>query len=30
MMTIGELAKLAGTTVRSVRYYHSNGLLEEP
>ncbi|XGU21690.1 MerR family DNA-binding transcriptional regulator [Rhodococcus sp. 3Y1] len=21
-MTIGELAKLAGTTVRSVRYYH--------
>ncbi|MCY4667155.1 MAG: MerR family DNA-binding transcriptional regulator, partial [Rhodococcus sp.] len=26
-MTIGELAKLAGTTVRSVRYYHSNGLL---
>ena len=30
MMTIGELANLAGTTVRSVRYYHSNGLLEEP
>ncbi|MCO1654286.1 helix-turn-helix domain-containing protein [Pseudonocardia humida] len=30
MLTIGELAKLAGTTVRAVRHYHGIGLLAEP
>jgi DNA-binding transcriptional MerR regulator len=25
-----EIAQLAGTTVRAVRYYHQVGLLEEP
>ncbi|MGC0362615.1 DNA-binding transcriptional MerR regulator [Rhodococcus sp. 27YEA15] len=30
MLKIGELAELAGTTVKSVRYYHSCGLLDEP
>lgn len=27
---IGELADLAGTTVKSVRHYHATGVLEEP
>ncbi|WP_214403106.1 MerR family DNA-binding transcriptional regulator [Pseudonocardia lacus] len=30
MLTIGELAGLAGTTVRAVRHYHRIGLLPEP
>jgi DNA-binding transcriptional MerR regulator len=30
MLTIGELARLAGTTVRAVRHYHAIGLLAEP
>lgn len=30
MLSIGELAGLAGTTVRAVRHYHARGLLEEP
>ncbi|GGP72868.1 MerR family transcriptional regulator [Saccharothrix coeruleofusca] len=30
MLSIGELAGLAGTTVRAVRHYHAEGLLEEP
>lgn len=30
MLTIGELAGLAGTTVRAVRHYHAVGLLPEP
>jgi DNA-binding transcriptional MerR regulator len=30
MLTIGELAQLAGTTVRAVRHYHRTGLLAEP
>lgn len=30
MLTIGDLARLAGTTVRAVRHYHAVGLLEEP
>lgn len=30
MLTIGELARLAGTTVRAVRHYHRVGLLAEP
>jgi len=30
MLTIGELAKLAGTTVRAVRHYHGIGLIPEP
>jgi DNA-binding transcriptional MerR regulator len=30
MLTIGELARLAGTTVRAVRHYHRIGLLPEP
>lgn len=30
MLRIGELAELAGTTVKSVRYYHSCDLLDEP
>lgn len=30
MLTIGEVAKLAGTTVRAVRHYHAVGLLPEP
>jgi DNA-binding transcriptional MerR regulator len=30
MLTIGELAKVAGTTVRAVRHYHGIGLLPEP
>lgn len=30
MLTIGELARLAGTTVRAVRHYHAEGLLDEP
>jgi len=29
-MRIGELAELAGTTTRTVRYYESLGLLPEP
>lgn len=29
-MLIGELADLAGTTVRAIRHYHSEGLLPEP
>lgn len=30
MLTIGEAARLAGTTVRAVRHYHTIGLLPEP
>ncbi len=30
MLTIGEVARLAGTTVRAVRHYHAVGLLPEP
>jgi DNA-binding transcriptional MerR regulator len=30
MLTIGEVARLAGTTVRAVRHYHAIGLLPEP
>lgn len=30
MLRIGELARLAGTTVRTVRHYHAEGLLDEP
>lgn len=30
MLTIGDLARLAGTTVRAVRHYHAIGLLDEP
>jgi len=30
VLTIGELARLAGTTVRAVRHYHRIGLLPEP
>lgn len=30
MLTIGELAARAGTTVRAVRHYHAIGLLPEP
>ncbi|UNB50616.1 MerR family transcriptional regulator [Mycolicibacterium sp. YH-1] len=30
MLTIGELASLAGATVRAVRHYHAKGLLPEP
>lgn len=30
MFTIGELASAAGTTTRTVRHYHSVGLLQEP
>ena len=30
MLTIGELARHAGTTVRAVRHYHAIGLLPEP
>jgi DNA-binding transcriptional MerR regulator len=30
VLTIGELARLAGTTVRAVRHYHGIGLLPEP
>jgi DNA-binding transcriptional MerR regulator len=30
MLTIGELARLAGTTVRAVRHYHRIGLIPEP
>jgi hypothetical protein len=30
MLTIGELAKLAGTTVRAVRHYHGIGLIPSP
>lgn len=30
MLTIGELANRAGTTVRAVRHYHAVGLLPEP
>ncbi|SHE68159.1 MerR family transcriptional regulator [Streptoalloteichus hindustanus] len=30
MLTIGELARRAGTTVRAVRHYHATGLLAEP
>jgi len=29
-LRIGELAELAGTTPRAIRYYHSIGLLKEP
>ncbi|WP_253768014.1 MerR family transcriptional regulator [Goodfellowiella coeruleoviolacea] len=29
-MTIGQLASLAGTTVRAVRHYHAEGVLAEP
>ena len=30
MLTIGQLASSAGTTVRAVRHYHAKGLLPEP
>lgn len=30
MLTIGELARYAGVTVRAVRHYHAKGLLQEP
>lgn len=30
MLTIGQLASYAGTTVRAVRHYHDKGLLPEP
>ncbi|WP_197429704.1 MerR family transcriptional regulator [Auraticoccus cholistanensis] len=30
MLTVGQLAELAGVTVRTVRYYHQRGLLPEP
>lgn len=30
MLTIGQVAQLAGTTVRTVRHYHQTGLLPEP
>lgn len=30
MLTIGQLASYAGVTVRTVRHYHSTGLLPEP
>ncbi|WP_425310437.1 MerR family transcriptional regulator [Ammonicoccus fulvus] len=30
MLTIGQLAEYAGTTVRAIRHYHQVGLLEEP
>lgn len=30
MLTIGQVAELAGTTVRAVRHYHQTGLLPEP
>lgn len=30
MLTIGEVARLAGTTVRAVRHYTATGLLAEP
>ena len=30
MLTIGQLAAHAGTTVRTVRHYHAKGLLTEP
>ncbi|MFB9906445.1 helix-turn-helix domain-containing protein [Allokutzneria oryzae] len=30
MLTIGELARLAGTTVRAVRHYTAEGLIDEP
>lgn len=30
MLTIGEVARLAGTTVRAVRHYTSTGLVAEP
>ena len=30
MLTIGQLAEAAGTTVRTVRHYHAEGLLPEP
>jgi DNA-binding transcriptional MerR regulator len=29
-ITIGELAKYAGVTIKAVRHYHSRGLLDEP
>ncbi len=30
MLTIGQLARLGGTTVRAIRHYHQSGLLPEP
>jgi DNA-binding transcriptional MerR regulator len=30
MLTIGQLARYAGVTVRAVRHYHAKGLLPEP
>jgi hypothetical protein len=30
MITIGQLAKYAGVTIKAVRHYHQRGLLEEP
>lgn len=30
MITIGQLAKYAGVTIKAVRHYHKCGLLEEP
>src|SRR5262245_66164296 len=30
LITIGQLAKYAGVTIKAVRHYHQRGLLEEP
>jgi DNA-binding transcriptional MerR regulator len=30
MITIGQLASYAGVTIKTVRYYHQRGLLDEP
>ena len=30
MITIGQLARYAGVTIKAVRHYHKRGLLEEP
>ena len=30
MLTIGELARLAGVTPKAIRHYHKVGLLREP
>lgn len=30
VLTISELARYAGVTVRAVRHYHAEGLLPEP
>src|SRR6476660_5888712 len=30
MITIGQLARYAGVTIKAVRHYHQRGLLDEP